>query len=138
MGRDNKGEIRLAAVKRIKATLQPLVAEAQAMLLGIQLAQTQNWQRLVCESDCLQLISMIRTGNILEHRAGVAIEDIIELSSQDMVVEWNHVRRDANLAAHTIAAESPSVEDDLRIWINECPSILIDIISKDNSRLISR
>lgn len=104
IGRDHRGEVVFSAVKRVQVNWSPLVAEAQGMLFGLIIAKEHGWLHICCETDCLQLVSLLKAQASLDFRVGNTIADILDIASDMESVEWNHVRRDFNEVAHTLAA----------------------------------
>lgn len=132
--RDHNGRTIFAAVKRVYHTSIPLVAEAQALLYGLSLAKAQGMTKVECESDCAQLISMIKERQINNHRLGHIIEDLLDFQDMGIQVTWKHICREANKAAHNLAAILPSGNSDSQIWNNACPDEILHIVSSDLAR----
>lgn len=131
VGRDTNGDVIFAAVKRVMTNWTPLVAEAQSMLFGLCIAKEQGWRRICCESDCLQLVNLVTSGAVSDFRVGNTIDDILDFSSVLESLEWNHVHRNLNSVAHTLAALE--VEDGFRIWNNAVPYEVQSLIAGEKT-----
>jgi ribonuclease HI len=58
--RDEEGNTIVTACKHFKTCASPLEAEALAVVEGLKLATTRTDRPIILESDCLELISMMK------------------------------------------------------------------------------
>ncbi|XP_074314737.1 uncharacterized protein LOC141649973 [Silene latifolia] len=100
------------------------IAEACAVLDGLEEAARRGTQFLEVESDCLQVIEAIKGKQTGRSMFSLLIEDIIACSTQFQSVSWLHVSRSNNCVAHALAHCNPRVlgrvvwDDGLPLSIN--------------------
>lgn len=91
--RGEEGIAKLAAAWKVEDRWEPIIAEAKAVLLGMQVAIEFGYRKVIVESDCLHLINAIssheRGGNSLH----LIIDDIVHASNLFESVSWSFVRR---------------------------------------------
>ncbi|XP_074314846.1 uncharacterized protein LOC141651018 [Silene latifolia] len=83
--------------------LEPHMAEAVAILEGLKEARRKGQDKLVVESDCLQVIDALRNhkhGRSLFH---LVLDDILNLCSLFSLVVWSYTSRKNNTVAHALA-----------------------------------
>ncbi|KAL5754534.1 hypothetical protein ACOSP7_022754 [Xanthoceras sorbifolium] len=77
--RDSNGSVMPYCSKRIETCNSPDVAEAKAILYGMNLALEASLLLVVVESDSSSVISLIRLRNIICAVIGLILADIINL-----------------------------------------------------------
>ena len=78
------------------------MAEAYALKEGLMLAQHIGCDRLIFESDCMEVVQTIKDGGFSTNLAAVLYDEcnIIWSGFQDISIE--HCSREANQAAHEL------------------------------------
>lgn len=82
----------------------PLMAEASAMRAGLLFSWDNDVRRLICESDCLELVKMVTDhvrAQVLIH--GSILRDIWEVLDRDWQVHVCWCSRESNSAADWLA-----------------------------------
>ncbi|XP_074283710.1 uncharacterized protein LOC141608245 [Silene latifolia] len=79
------------------------IAEAVAVLDGLEEAARRGIQKVEVESDCLQVIEAIRKHSDGRSIFAQIIDDIVSFSSNFHSVCWLHVSRVNNCVAHALA-----------------------------------
>ncbi|KAK9697218.1 hypothetical protein RND81_08G022400 [Saponaria officinalis] len=59
VGRDSMGSVMMVASRRIRANLSPAMAEAQAMLFGMETARRMGMMNICVESDALSVVQAV-------------------------------------------------------------------------------
>lgn len=129
VARNEYGETCFVGAKRIQGGLSDIVAEAEALLWGLQCAVELELSHVEMESDCLQLIQQIKGDKMELGVMGVLVNKILMLS-KGIVVSWNHVRRSGNEAAHWLSRLKPSCDYFDFICV-DFPSVFEIILLKD-------
>ncbi|XP_074278012.1 uncharacterized protein LOC141601617 [Silene latifolia] len=107
--RDEKGECLWGVSNRRNVVWEPRLAEAVAVLEGLQEAKRRNHRHIVMESDCLQLIEDIRSSKEGRNDYFLVIDDIRFLCNDFDSIAWTFVRRTGNYVAHFLAHYEPNV-----------------------------
>lgn len=83
-----------------------LLAELRAMELGLELCLQRGMRCFLCESDCLEAITLVSTENIncLHSYAHTTLQ-ITELMAKCEVDSWRHVVRETNKCVDFLAKE---------------------------------
>ncbi|XP_074289342.1 uncharacterized protein LOC141614496 [Silene latifolia] len=119
--RDSNGDVMWGVSTGREQQWEVPVAEACAVLDGLEEAVQRGIQNVEIESDCLQVIEVLKdrkTG-----RSGFAhlIEDILDCSTKFQSVIWSHVSRNNNCVAHALAHCFPCVSGKV-VWDDDLPS----------------
>ncbi|KAK3204209.1 hypothetical protein Dsin_018255 [Dipteronia sinensis] len=118
------GEVMAVAAMRVNAGYSPLVAEAVALLRGMEFAWDTGLHPAVVESDALGVINQVNSG--CEHTrmfpnlsdVGLVIQNICSRMSAGGFLDVQHVSRNVNQAAHTIAKLALMLDED-RVWLED-------------------
>ncbi|KAK2392667.1 hypothetical protein QL285_066003 [Trifolium repens] len=92
-----------------------LFAEIIAVLQGLQLCWENGFKHIVCFSDSLQAVTLIKTGVSPHHRFANEIHSIRLLLSRDWNVEINHTLREGNACADCLAKRGSASDSPLVI-----------------------
>ncbi|XP_074306091.1 uncharacterized protein LOC141641319 [Silene latifolia] len=118
--RDVRGEVLWGlAVGRVQQW-EVHVAEACAVLDGLEEAVRRGVRLVEVESDCLQVIEAIKRKTMRRSMFSLLIEDILTCSAQFQSVTWLHVSRSNNCVAHALAHCIPCVSDRV-VWDDGLP-----------------
>lgn len=120
VARNEKGEVLLAVVRRVRAWWSREVAESRALLFAIKLAKKYGYEASILESDSHVLVSRLSKAVVFMSDFDSVLEDILFFSSGFRSLVWSHVRRGGNYVAHHLANIVPfGVE---QVWENHCPA----------------
>ena len=106
------------------------MAEAFALKEGLMLAQYVDCNRLIVQSDCMEVVETMRNGGFLANSTAAVYDDcsIIWSGFEDITIE--HCDRESNQAAHVLARQAMQTKENC-IWDDEPPSFIIETIMKD-------
>ncbi|XP_074300145.1 uncharacterized protein LOC141631361 [Silene latifolia] len=85
------------------------VAEAVAVMDGLEEARRRGHQQVEVESDCLQVVEALRRKEIGRSMFSLIIDDILSFCSNFISVSWSHTCRTSNSVAHSLAHLVPRV-----------------------------
>ncbi|CAL2235432.1 unnamed protein product [Prunus armeniaca] len=104
--RDSEGRM-LAGLSKACLRNSAVEVEAEAVLKGLLLAKEENCQKIILESDSMDVISCMRNENLRGNwRIIPLILEIRRLSSWFISIKWEWISRQANQAAHAAATLS--------------------------------
>jgi ribonuclease HI len=101
--RDEEGNIIVTACKHLKSCASPLEAEALAVVEGLQIAVTHTDRPILLESDCLELISMMKEVGVNRSSLATTINEAKRLWSEAIGCNISHISREANEVSHILA-----------------------------------
>ncbi|KAI9180800.1 hypothetical protein LWI28_008283 [Acer negundo] len=101
--RNSNGLVMTASSQQLVATFLPHVAEAYAILCGLQLAIDSGLFPVTVESDAAVVVNWINEGLVPISEVGVFISDIKNLLQQIQFIAVSFVPRLANTVAHCLA-----------------------------------
>ena len=133
--RGTLGDVRMACCGVREGLVEADVAEALAARFALRIAWEAGFRKVVLESDCLKLISHLRTSKLETSSFGNMIQDILVFSESFISVSFNHVCRDGNKVAHNLAQLSRSCND-IRIWMEEVPPEVEPFVRDDMVEII--
>ncbi|KAK3206532.1 hypothetical protein Dsin_020578 [Dipteronia sinensis] len=118
---DESGNVIMASSsQRIIATYSPQVAEAVAVLRGLQLACDTGLAPVVAETDAAVVAKWISEKTQLYSEVGLVIADILTLVHSMRCCSVDYVPRKANQVAHLLAKMALSNLEDL-YWMEDSP-----------------
>ncbi|XP_074293633.1 uncharacterized protein LOC141620734 [Silene latifolia] len=98
------------------------MAEAVAVLEGVQEAARKGHSRIIVESDCLQVIEALRRKSKGRSVLFLVLEDILHVCNCFESVFWSYTSRVNNSVAHALAHVSPRVVGRV-MWSDVLPPI---------------
>lgn len=101
MARDYKGDLVCGFTKKFPAT-SPLVAEALALREAVAIAVNLNMQKVIFESDCLELVRAYRKEIGIGVLANI-IQDITQMAGSLRWHGFTRTAKEGNCVAHQIA-----------------------------------
>jgi ribonuclease HI len=107
-----------------------LLAEITAILQGLQLCWESGFRKVICFSDSLQSVSLIREGVSVYHRFANEIHHIRNMLNREWDVVINHTFREGNACADIMAKIGASAASPLT-RIDTPPPALLDPLSAD-------
>ncbi|XP_057452774.1 uncharacterized protein LOC130744617 [Lotus japonicus] len=103
VARDHRGIIMLAGICLEAQRLDPLIAEAMALRWSLHTALEVGLDSVIFELDSLSVVKATRTNSSLWTIQNL-MQDCIYLASLFTSISFNHVSRNANVPAHTLAS----------------------------------
>jgi ribonuclease HI len=105
IARNESGLIVKAWVKQVN-TVDPLVAEATAILWAVQIAKVENWDAVCFESDSKLVVECLQSLVSFWSIAGIC-ENVKYLAADFRYCSFCWVKREINMVAHTLAKLGP-------------------------------
>jgi ribonuclease HI len=134
--RDSHGDLLSARCATKQGSLEPSLAEAEAMLLSIQLCQELNISRVIFEGDAKGVVEGINSTEVDRGWMGHVFADIKQ--ELQTLGDWKvqFIRRDDNKAAHLLAKSA--VQSNLnQTWSNMPPVCLQEVLTLEYLALVS-
>ncbi|XP_057811902.1 uncharacterized protein LOC131026150 [Salvia miltiorrhiza] len=128
--RDWTGSLIAAAAHRVGRTETILMGELQAMLLGIGFCLEQDLGPIVLYSDSMLAIHVVHEDYKGMDSLSDELFETFVAAKDRIVVDFRHVRREANRAAHSLA-NFAAWSDGVMIWKQGFPAWLTDIVHRD-------
>ncbi|XP_074304897.1 uncharacterized protein LOC141639748 [Silene latifolia] len=134
--RDYQGKVERMGVQQVRDKWCPEVAEAMAAEFGLLTAKQMGLDNVVLESDCLTLITMLKSKSFPNNYFGRAGKKVSDLASSFSCISFNFTRRDGNVVAHELAHLVP-LEFSTRYWVGAIPErvepfVLVDSLAISN------
>ena len=129
--RNHRGEIRMAASKRIHADWAVDTTEAYAVLYGLQICGEAGYRRIELETDSKIVADAMNGRTQLQNYTSVFIQDALVQGDRFDAISVSHVRRNANMEAHKLAQFALLLEGG-RIWYKDFPPCIADVIKTGN------
>ena len=127
--RDSSGSFRAASARWLGHVGSALIAEAEAIRNGLRLIPAGTREHVVAESDNQEVVSLWKNRTKQRSEISTILNEIQELASAFTSFEINHVRREANFAAHS-CAHFASSSLDTHVWFSP-PSFLQRCLQSD-------
>ncbi|KAL5759496.1 hypothetical protein ACOSQ2_018334 [Xanthoceras sorbifolium] len=108
-----------------------VVAEAMAILCGMQIASELGTLPVVVESDASSMVSMILVESPPLSDAGLIIADILQLKFSLSISQFRFASRSCNKVAHKLAKFGLSVFDFL-VWVEDFPPCVEELIQSES------
>ncbi|KAK2662388.1 hypothetical protein Ddye_000962 [Dipteronia dyeriana] len=118
--RDMLGTVKVKASLKLQAMFSVLVAEAMAMHRGILLAIKSSRVPFEVESDSLQVVDLVNSGDPSHAYVGFIIRFILFHLEANTGCGVSHVSRNSNMVVDRLAKLAISSASDRR-WIDCCP-----------------
>ncbi|XP_074287942.1 uncharacterized protein LOC141613105 [Silene latifolia] len=120
--RDEDGEVMWGMARAWKEEWEPCVAEAVAVLKGLQEAKHRGHEKVIIESDCAQVIETLNRRKRGRSVFFLVVNDILALASSFTSISWMFTRRANNNVAHALAHLFPRVVGK-SVWSEVLPPI---------------
>ncbi|XP_074299687.1 uncharacterized protein LOC141630836 [Silene latifolia] len=115
--RGSVGVVKWRVSERRREVMEPRLAEAEAMLIGVTEARKRGLTKVVFESDCKVLIEALKKQEKGRSDFHLIIEDILSFCDDFLLTHWSFVSRKLNSVAHELAHLS-SLHPGRRCWGN--------------------
>jgi ATP:corrinoid adenosyltransferase len=104
------------------------MAEAYALKEGLMLAQHIGCNRLIIQSDCMEVVQIMKDGGVSANSAAAIYDDcnIIWSGFHDISIE--HCSREANQVTHNLARRAWQYKQNCT-WVDEPPSFILDSLT---------
>ncbi|XP_074274121.1 uncharacterized protein LOC141597552 [Silene latifolia] len=108
-------------------TWEPAIAEAVAILDGVQEGARRGHRDVVVESDCLQVIEDLQSMRHGRSILSAILDDILALSILFSSLRWSHTSRTNNCVAHALAHFNSSFVGKT-VWDGDLPPIVNNVV----------
>ncbi|XP_062155310.1 uncharacterized protein LOC133863384 [Alnus glutinosa] len=128
--RDEGGRFVAAKMKVVPYIVDPNAAGTIAAWSAVQFGREMGANRIVLEGDSMVVVSALRASESCDRLFGQLIDNIKSYFSHFSPVKVNHVRREANVAAHVMA--KMAISNLLNhSWVGECPRFIQDVVAAE-------
>jgi len=127
--RDNEGVVVGASSRQVFSLPDSEVAKALAMRKGLKFAKEMSFLNLIAESDASNVVLVLNTHQQSSNYVVSIIRDCISFKGSFRSLNFLHVRREANQAAHYLAKYALKNLD--CIWIEETPPCISAVLAFD-------
>jgi ribonuclease HI len=128
--RDFEGSFVAASCRPISHVASAAMAEAIALKVGLELAQSLGCNRLIAESDSAETIEACSGESRWWNESAAIYADCIDISTMIGNVKFKSCPREANQVAHQIAKFS-FLNNQTCNWVDEPPSFILDRLVND-------
>jgi ribonuclease HI len=118
--------------KPLLGITDPLIAEAMALREGVIFAKLRGFQRVVIETDCMEVVDLWNSRHGSRSAVTPILQDIGELALCFISFSIQHVSRTANHSAH-LCAKLACTLTGTSSWIDCIPDFLVVSIQSDRS-----
>ena len=116
--RDNFGQV-IAALRQNLGQVQSVeMAEALAARRAVVFAREMSLFCIIVEGDCLVVIQALRRSGLCPLLFGHIVDETKRLGSVLRSCEFQHVRREGNRLAHSLAKKAV-LSADFEVWVEE-------------------
>jgi ribonuclease HI len=127
--RDQRGFFLAASSSDKPFVSDAATAEARALRDGLLLAGQIGFNRLEVDSDCMEVIDVMKNGGNSLGPAAAIYDECSFLSRNFTEVLFSHCSREANMVAHVLASHSEGSQS--TIWIEKPPNYIKGVLSDD-------
>ena len=128
--RDCNGKVLVSKCRNVKASYQPSIAEAIAILDGIWIAVSEGLFPVVVESDALVVVQAINSRNSPFSELGVVVDDILAMMDIFPGLSISFAPRVLNKVALGLAKLALDFEG-VFLWIEDCPLCVESLVRGD-------
>lgn len=131
--RDHHGFVIAAQCKKIPIIQEPVMVEATAAREVVEFCRDVGIQDVIMEGDSLQVVQAFEDPGVNFRPFGQVVEEDAK-SILGKLRSWkiNHVKRDANMAAHTLAKFGLTCTME-HVWMEEIPECIFPIVTLEHS-----
>ncbi|XVF82801.1 hypothetical protein PTKIN_Ptkin16aG0079000 [Pterospermum kingtungense] len=106
------------------------LAEAKAATIALNFAKDLGLSNIILEGDASNIITAINSSQLDLSPIGNLIEEVRAICKDFRACQTRHVKREANMAAHTLAKEALIVRTPV-FWVEECPECIRTIVETE-------
>jgi hypothetical protein len=99
--------------------------EAMAIQRGLYLANQVGCNKLIIQSECLEVIEILQNGGYTASAAAPIIDDMCIQVSYFSRVEFVSCTRESNSVAHSLAKECGTQPG---VWFEDPPSFIVSLL----------
>ncbi|KAL5745280.1 hypothetical protein ACOSP7_026426 [Xanthoceras sorbifolium] len=121
-----------SCVKGFDSLYSPPIAEALAILCGINLVIETGLLPVCVESDAEFVVNLISSKAALISEIGVVIEEILHLLAMHLVSSARFIPKVANQVAHQLAKFDLSFVNEF-VWLEDCSLYVENLVLNDCS-----
>ncbi|KAL5756241.1 hypothetical protein ACOSQ2_020987 [Xanthoceras sorbifolium] len=133
--RDHSGSVLAASAQKLAIGFSVSIAEAVAVLKGLQLALELDLLPVIVETDFLDVATTINNPSVYFSEVGLVISDIVDLLGRCPRSKVLYVPRSANIVVHTLARFALEIDSD-RFWQNYYPNCISEALEFDNQGIV--
>ena len=119
--RDCSGDMIVAASRYIPHLVDAPMAEAFALKDGLMLSQQIGGNRIIIQSDCMEVTEIMSNGGCTANSAAAIYDECNTVWRGFQKISIEHVSRDANQVAHALARQAMILNENC-MWDNEPPN----------------
>ncbi|XP_074289487.1 uncharacterized protein LOC141614639 [Silene latifolia] len=128
--RDHTGSVERVGVQQVRDRWNPDIAEAMAAGFGLRTAVQMGLDNVVLESDCLALITMLKSKFFPTNYFGRMGKVVSDLASNFSCISFNFTHREGNYVAHELAHLLP-IDYSTRYWVGSIPERVEPFVELD-------
>lgn len=128
--RDVAGGCLAAAQSFLAQVVDAPMAEAHALEEGLLLEQLIGAQRLIFQTDCMEVVDTMKNGGFSATAATTIYDECIAMWRDLVAVHIQHCNRAANQVAHELARIALSLKNSC-IWLDEPPTFILEHLVND-------
>lgn len=132
--RDSHGEIMGSCCKLTWPISSVFLAEAWAIVHGLQFASDLGFHRIIVESDSRGIIKRINNKEDDSSEVSALIWDAKEIAKKFSICAFQNVGRDGNGAAHSMS-QFGIRNGEVRFWVEDAPDSVLLAAEEDRRRL---
>ncbi|KDP45525.1 hypothetical protein JCGZ_17078 [Jatropha curcas] len=126
--RNSAGVVMASGLMRGPSFLSPKEAKITAMFFVISKAVELNFTTAVFESDCLPLVTSLKTRSMARSDLGTRILNCLLASRQFIASHITHIYKEWNVVAHSLAQLAFSIDLEEDIWTEKVPPSIIQFV----------
>lgn len=132
--RDFMGQVCAACCSVQEGCPEPTVAEAMGALTAVEFCRDLGFQKIVLEGDSKSVVQAVNGGTPW-CKFGQIMEDIHAILPGFRSWKAEHVRREANAAAHGLA-KAAELNEIHKVWMEEVPDLILDVVNLERSAIV--
>jgi ribonuclease HI len=129
--RDSSGGMIAVTNTYIPHLVDAPMAEAYALKEGLMLAQHIGGNRLIVQSDCMEVVEIMRNGGFTANLAAAIYDECNIVWGRFQEISIEHSSREANQVARELARQAMFTKENC-IWDDDPPSFIIPFLSRCN------
>ena len=128
--RDEHGQVMVSLSECIPLPSTVIEVEVLAARRGMELAVETGFRNIVLESDSQILIKALREDSYSLASFGHLVQDIQVIASYLSSSNFNHVRRQCNGLAHSLARRAKNLSQS-NVWMEDVPPDISSVLQAD-------
>lgn len=128
--RDCSGGFLAAAHSFVLHLVDAQMAEAYALKEGLMLAQRIGCNKLIIQSDCMEVVQIMQDRGFSANSAAPIYDECNIMWSGFQEISIEHCSREANQVAHSLAQRARMIRQNC-VWDDEAPSCILDELVND-------